>query len=137
MGKTLKPLSSWTEDLQGRIDFIQSWIDGGTPTIFWLSKFIFAAAFITGTKQNYARKHEVAIDELSFNFYIKDEYKNQEEVLAITEKPEDGAYVYGMYLEGARWSRETHLLTDSLPKELFQNFPMVLLVPKDNREKPE
>ena len=47
--KTLKPLSSWTEDLQERVDFMNEWIDGGTPFVFWLSKFIFPAAFITGT----------------------------------------------------------------------------------------
>ena len=60
--KTLKPLSSWTEDLIQRVIFMHEWIDNGTPCIFWLTKFIFPQAFITGTLQNYARKHSVAID---------------------------------------------------------------------------
>jgi dynein heavy chain len=34
----------------------------------------------------------------------------------VTEKPEDGAYTYGMFMEGARWNRTTHVLDDSKPK---------------------
>lgn len=37
----MKPLASWTEDLNNRIDFLQKWIDDGTPKHFWISgKFI-------------------------------------------------------------------------------------------------
>jgi dynein heavy chain, axonemal len=133
--KTLLPLPSWTEDLQGRVEFINSWITGGTPIVFWLSKFIFAAAFVTGTKQNYARQHSQAIDELTFDFFVKDEY-SAEQIFQIDKKPEDGAYCYGMYLEGARWDYKTHLLSDSEPKVLFQTFPLVLIVPHAMREKP-
>ena len=34
---SLKPLSSWTQDLVARITFLQNWIDQGTPNIFWIS----------------------------------------------------------------------------------------------------
>jgi len=30
---SMKPLSSWMEDLQRRIDFFNSWIDDGSPPI--------------------------------------------------------------------------------------------------------
>jgi len=62
---SLKPLSGWIKDLLERVDFLKLWIDGGTPSIFWLSGFFFPQAFITGTLQNFARKYKIAIDILS------------------------------------------------------------------------
>jgi len=83
--------------------------------------------------QNYARKHVIAIDELSFEFKIYDEVTYQE----ITEKPEDGAFCYGMYLEGARWNDTIHLLDDSKPKQLYTEVPVVWFVPMRNRKIPD
>lgn len=34
---SLKPLSSWTIDLNERVKFLSEWIDHGTPKIFWIS----------------------------------------------------------------------------------------------------
>jgi len=37
----------------------------------------------------------------------------------ITEKPAAGCYVYGLFLEGARWDYKKHCIGESNPKELF------------------
>lgn len=54
----------------------------------------------------------------------------------VKEKPESGCYIYGMYLEGCKWDHETHCLTESDPKKLYSEFPMMHLVPKMDRQIP-
>jgi len=128
-----KPLASWIIDLNDRIEFLSKWVQGGTPNVFWISGFFFPQAFITGMLQNYARKHVIAIDRLGFEFKICDHMTYQE----ITQKPEDGCYIYGMFLEGARWSSEKHALTDSKPKELYSDLPLIQLLPIADRVQPK
>lgn len=38
---SLKPLASWVIDLNDRVDFLNAWINQGTPITFWISGFFF------------------------------------------------------------------------------------------------
>ena len=53
------------------------------------------------------------------------------------EKPEDGCYIYGMYLEGSRWDHKNHRLGDSKPKELYTDVPLIHLMPEVDRKPPK
>lgn len=94
--------------------------------------FSFPQAFLTSALQNFARLKKYPIDKLTFGFTILDGIKHTD----IKEKPETGVYVYGSFLEGARWNHSTHLLDDSFPKELYVDFPIIHLNPIYERVAP-
>ena len=129
---SLKKLDPWILELQNRVEFLSSWIENGIPPVFWVSGFYFPQAFFTGTLQNYARKHNLPIDTLSFDFKIHD----QETLKDFKDRPEDGCRIHGLFLEGARWNSEKHVLDDSLPKQLYTQAPIFHLVPVQDRKPP-
>uniref|UniRef100_A0A7S2P1M5 Uncharacterized protein n=1 Tax=Leptocylindrus danicus TaxID=163516 RepID=A0A7S2P1M5_9STRA len=125
---SLKPLGSWVNDLLERLAFLQDWLkDRQAPNIYWISGFFFTQAFITGTLQNYARKYNFSIDTVDFDFRV---LTHEEMKVAEDDPPEDGAYIRGLYLDGARWDNTKHSLAESKPRELFATCPCIHLLPK-------
>jgi len=129
---SLKPLVLWVEDLQKRCHFVQDWIDNGIPTTFWISGFFFPQAFLTGNLQNFARKNKIGIDTVSLEFV------NQTmEHTDIKERKPDGAIIWGMFVEGARWDIPQNSLVESRAKELFTPYVPIWLSPIQHRPKPD
>jgi dynein heavy chain len=119
---SLKPLASYFKDLVRRIKFLTDWYDNGKPVCFWFSGIFFSHSFTTAAKQNYARKYKIAIDGVSMGCKVQTDKHP-------TEQPEDGVYIYGQYIDGARWDRENLTLADALPKMLFDQMVVMWLQP--------
>jgi dynein heavy chain len=127
----LKPLSNWFKDLLQRLEFMTKWVEHGIPAAYWVSGFFFPQGFLTAALQNHARKYRFPIDTVSFSFIMV-----SEEVAELS-KPADGCYIYGLFLEGARWSKDRHSLVDPKPKELFSPMPAIHMLPEQNRPTPQ
>jgi len=127
---SLKPLSSYVNELIERIHMLQSWIDVGPPSVFWITGFYFTHAFLTGVLQNFARKYKHPIDAVGFDYSCMPQGD-------YSVKPEDGAYVNGMFLEGCKWDYATMMLAESDPKVLFTKMAYIWLVPIMKAERKE
>ena len=51
-------------------------------------------------------------------------------------RPKDGAYIRGLYMEGARWDAKKHVIEESHPRELFIQMPFLQLWPREKTEIP-
>jgi len=93
-----KPLMSYIKDFQKRLHMLDDWILKGQPSVHWISGFYFTQSFLTGIKQNFARKFKYPIDKVSFSFKVL-KYDTE-----IHQAPEVGCYMRGLFLEGAGWN---------------------------------
>ncbi len=67
----------------------------------------------------------IAIDQIDFDFEVLSESKKIDN----SKAPADGAYIHGLFLEGCRWNQEQDSLSESFPKVLYSQMPMIWLKP--------
>lgn len=129
----LKPLASWTEDLFARLSFARDWLTQGPPKAFWISGFFFPQGFMTAVKQAFARDQKLAIDALVVASEVLGRDKE-----GFSAPPPFGVYIFGLFMEGARFDRNARLMAESIPGELFDRMPVIWLKPMKREEyKPE
>jgi len=126
---SIKSLGPWTRDLIARVAQLSKWTEEGPPKVFWLSGFTFPTGFLTALLQNSARKNSASIDSLGWDFIVM---TSNEQSLGVV--PKEGAYIKGMFLEGARWDAEAGCLSEPLPMELFCSMPIVHFKPIPQRK---
>jgi dynein heavy chain len=129
---SLKGLGPWFTDYLARIQMIDDWIEHGAPPVFWVSGFFFPQGFTTAVLQNCARKHKFPIDTVAYKHVMRPEIAS-----SLKKAPEDGCYIDGLFLEGARWDKTEESLIDPRPKELFSPMCVVQLKPEQNVVEPQ
>eukprot|EP01119_Soliformovum_irregulare_P016871 TRINITY_DN4946_c0_g1_i1.p1 TRINITY_DN4946_c0_g1~~TRINITY_DN4946_c0_g1_i1.p1 ORF type:complete len:2093 (-),score=654.99 TRINITY_DN4946_c0_g1_i1:1564-7461(-) len=125
---SLKPLAPWVHDLILRIEQMRTWAEGNQPEVFWLGGFTFPTGFLTALMQVSARKNNTSIDSLTWEFTPVKESQ-------VETAPEEGAYISGLYLEGAKWDPQTNTLTEPNPMELYSPVSIIYFKPVEAKKK--
>jgi len=89
--------------------------------------------FMTGALQSHARRYQLAIDTLSFGYGIK----SMEVGADVSDPPEDGIYIDGLYLEAARWDRRAKKLRPSNFGEMMSLMPVIHFQPIQDYQEPK
>jgi len=121
---SLKPLSSWFDDLMQRMEFMAGWMKNGPPQSFWVSGFFFPQGFMTGVLQMCARNTKIPIDTLRFRTTVFDCNVDN-----IPKSSKTGVLIHGLFLQGCGWDREKGQLVESKRGELFVPMPVIWLDP--------
>lgn len=124
---SLMPLNSWMKDLKKRIAFFHSWIEKGPPMVFWLPGFFFPQGILTAILQKYSRKTKIPIDHLRYEFVVLNQQPHE-----VSQEPNTGMYVGGLYMTGARWDKSTHCIANSVVGELISEVPVIWFKPTDH-----
>ncbi|XP_070274744.1 dynein axonemal heavy chain 8 [Myotis yumanensis] len=114
-------LGFWFTELLERNSQFSIWIFEGRPNVFWMTGFFNPQGFLTAMRQEVTRAHKGwALDSVTIHNEVLRQTK--EEIVA---PPAEGVYIYGLYMDGASWDRRNGKLTESTPKVLFMQLPVL------------
>ena len=129
---SMNSLSAWYIDLLLRIRDFESWVsDFNMPSCIWLAGFFNPQSFLTAIMQSMARKNEWPLDRMCLQCDVTK--KNRED---FSNPPREGAYVHGLFMEGARWDTPSGLIQESQLKELTPSMPVIFIkaIPVDKQD---
>jgi dynein heavy chain len=124
--ETEKMLGGWMLHFQRRYEQYVKWVeDAEDPKVMWLSGLHVPESYITALVQTTCRRKGWALDRSTL-FTVVTGMSDEKEV---KEKPRDGCYIIGLYLEGAAWDKEKGCLKRQDPKALIMDLPILQVVP--------
>ncbi|XP_063046887.1 dynein axonemal heavy chain 11 [Engraulis encrasicolus] len=125
-------LALWYHDLLLRCRELDSWTqDLALPNVVWLSGLFNPQSFLTAVMQSLARKNEWPLDKMNLTVDVTKKFKEE-----FNQPAREGAYVHGLYMEGARWDIQGGNITEARLKELTPMMPVVFVraMPNDRQE---
>jgi dynein heavy chain len=105
----VKKLETWTSDVQ-------------LPAAVWLGGFFNPQSFLTAIMQQMARKNEWPLDRMVLQCDVTK--KTREDMAG---PPREGAYVHGLFMEGARWDMQTGMIAEARLKDLAPAMPVIFI----------
>ncbi|KAL7391500.1 hypothetical protein ABVT39_010104 [Epinephelus coioides] len=126
---TLKSLGNWMSHFKRRYEQYSYWVEKGEPKVMWLSGLHIPESYLTALVQAACRKNGWPLD-LSTLYTQVTQYRSEDEV---SDRPGQGCFVSGLYLEGADWDTEKGCLLKSKPKVLVVELPILKVIPIEAR----
>jgi len=122
---TMKRLVNWIAHFERRFRQYKDWIEIEEPKVMWLSGLHIPESYLTALIQTTCRSKGWALDK-STKYTNVTKIRDPKEV---TKRLDQGTYVQGLYLEGARWNGDKDCLDYQKPKELVTEMPLVQIIP--------
>jgi dynein heavy chain len=131
---SMRSLASWSVNFSDRLNQLEEWMGNPAdiPKVTWLAGLVNPMSFLTSICQVAANKNSWALDTL-VTFTDVTKKMTPEETDGSSR---DGAYIFGMSMQGARWDYTNGVIEKSLPKEMFSPMP-VMNVKAVTKEKAE
>jgi len=117
-----KTLGSWFVDLLLRVKQLKMWSDQALalPPSIWLPGLYNPMGYVTACLQVTARNKSLPLDAMRIHTEVTDKAVEQ-----MSAQPDEGTYVHGLYMEGARWDKAANCIAESRPKELHPPMPVM------------
>ncbi|XP_029296329.1 dynein heavy chain 10, axonemal [Cottoperca gobio] len=122
---TLKSLGNWMSHFNRRYEQYSYWVDQEEPKVMWLSGLHIPESYLTALVQAACRKNGWPLD-LSTLYTQVTQYRSEDD---ISDRPGQGCFVSGLYLEGADWDMEKGCLVKSKPNVLVVELPILKVIP--------
>ncbi|XP_074102149.1 dynein beta chain, ciliary [Cotesia typhae] len=125
-------LTNWFADMLNRVAELSSWTsDFMLPSSIWLGGLFNPQSFLTAIMQQTARKNEWPLDSMCLHCDVMKKSRDE-----IATAPREGAYINGLYMEGAQWDTQFGVITDARLKDLYPQMPVVYIkaITQDKQE---
>ncbi|KAI8900476.1 dynein heavy chain and region D6 of dynein motor-domain-containing protein [Globomyces pollinis-pini] len=129
---SMQPLGAWYGDLLQRIKELEGWVaEFALPAVVWMPGLFNPQSFLTAIMQTTARKNEWPLDRMVLTVDVMKKAREE-----FSGAPREGAYIHGLYMEGARWDTGTGMIQESLLKDLTPPMPVIYIkaIPVDKRD---
>ncbi|XP_067457869.1 dynein axonemal heavy chain 11 isoform X1 [Thunnus thynnus] len=127
-----KTLAQWFIDLMCSCRELDSWTqDFVLPAVVWLSGLFNLQSFLTAVLQSIARKNQWPLDKMTLTVDVTKKTKDD-----FGHPPREGAYIHGLFMEGARWDTQSGVISEAVLRDLTPAMPVLYVraVPAEEQE---
>ncbi|KAI3360460.1 hypothetical protein L3Q82_002355 [Scortum barcoo] len=116
-----KTLAHWFWDIMCSCRELDSWTqDLVLPAVVWLSGLFNPQSFLTAVLQSIARKNQWPLDKMTLTVDVTKKTKDD-----FGHPPREGAYIHGLFMEGARWDTQSGVISEAVLRDLTPPMPVL------------